>query len=274
MVSFLFWNLARNPKTFVCIGRLAVTYDIDVFFLAECPPDAGSIVVELNPRGRGLYQVVDGGTSKVRGISRLPASEFFFHFNNLHGDLTIWNLAIDESGGDQIQLAVVHLPSKVGGNKPEDQQAAATEVAREIVEYEDLEGCQNTVVLGDLNMNPFEPGMVLVSGFHGAMTKGIAGSPDRIWRKEGYRRLYNPMWGLFGDRTPGPPGTHYWNSSVTSNQHWHMFDQVLLRPSLMDRLTSIQILDHDGEHRLVNEQGQPTKKYLSDHLPILFTLDV
>ena len=82
------------------------------------------------------------------------------------------------------------------------------------------------------------------------------------------------MWGLFGDQTPGPPGTHFWESSVASNQHWHMYDQILLRPSLMDRLRNIQILDRDGYQSLVDEQGIATKEHLSDHLPILFQIEV
>ena len=163
---------------------------------------------------------------------------------------------------------------KAGGAKTEDQQAVATEISRELAEYEDKEGCQDTILVGDLNMNPFDPGMVIVSGFHATMTKQIATLPDRKWREQKFRRFYNPMWGLFGDRTPGPAGTHYWTSSITSNQHWHMFDQVLLRPSIMDRLKSIQILDHDGRERLVDENNLATKDYLSDHLPIHFEIDI
>ena len=81
------------------------------------------------------------------------------------------------------------------------------------------------------------------------------------------------MWGFFGDRTPGPAGTHYWDSSVTSNQHWHMFDQVVAISSLVDRLVDVQILDTDGESKLVDEDGIPRKEHLSDHLPILFRIN-
>lgn len=105
------------------------------------------------------------------------------------------------------------------------------------------------------------------------MTKQIAGKSDRKWREEKYRRFYNPMWGLFGDLTPGPAGTHYWDSSVPSNHHWHMFDQLLLRPSLMDRLRNIQILDRDGYASLLAANGTAVKDHLSDHLPILFQVD-
>jgi endonuclease/exonuclease/phosphatase family metal-dependent hydrolase len=204
----------------------------------------------------------------------LPTDDFFPHFNNQPGDLTIWKLVRAAPQRTETQVAVVHLTSKAGGAKNEDQQAVAAEFSREIAEYEDDQKCQDTILVGDLNMNPFEPGMVIVSGFHAAMTKQIAIRPARKWRRQKYRRFYNPMWGLFGDRTPGPAGTHYWKSSVPSNQHWHMFDQVLLRPSMIDRLRSIQILDHDGQERLLDGKDRATKDYLSDHLPILFDIDI
>ncbi len=273
MISFLFWNIHDNKKAFPFIGRLAVTYRIDVFFLAECPKEMDEIPAILNQKGRGAYRIADRGITKVRGITRLPESDFFPHFTNRKGDMTIWSLAADDPGKVQMQVAVVHLLSKAGGATQADQQAAATEISREIAAYEDDEGCQDTLLVGDLNMNPWEPGMVLVSCFHASMTKRIADLPEREWRKEKYRRFYNPMWGLFGDRTPGPPGTHFWKSSVTSNHHWHMVDQVLLRPSLMHRLRNLQILDRDGDESLVGPTGAATKDYLSDHLPILFQMD-
>jgi hypothetical protein len=276
MISFLFWNLGRNVSAFPSVVRLAnaPSFPIDVLFLAECPPDVHSVTTGLTQAGRGDYRDAGGDIFKVRVISRLPSGDFFPHFNNQHGDMTVWNLATNMLGGSQVQIAVVHLLSKAGGPKPEDQQAVATAISREIVEYEDREGCQNTVLVGDLNMNPFEPGMVMVSGFHGTMSRQIARRPDRRWRHEKYRRFYNPMWGLFGDRTPGPSGTHYWESSTTSNQHWHMFDQVLLRPSMMDLLRELQIVEYDGYLSLLDGDGVATKEHLSDHLPIRFALDI
>jgi hypothetical protein len=53
-----------------------------------------------------------------------------------------------------------------------------------------------------------------------------------------------------------------------------MFDQVLLRPSLMDSLAELRILDSDGQGPLVTERGRPRSSTASDHLPILFRLDL
>jgi endonuclease/exonuclease/phosphatase family metal-dependent hydrolase len=273
MVSFLFWNVAKNKEAGPFIRRLARRFEIDIFFLAECPKQIDSITLELNRAGVGDYLVADRGVTKVRSVSRLSPSHFFLDFNNVKGDLSIWNLAVADPRKGHIQVAVTHLVAKAGGTGPSDQQAAATEIARDIIEYEDREKSQDTILVGDLNMNPFEPGMVIVSGLHAAMTRRIAELPNREWREKHYRRFYNPMWGLFGDRTPGPAATYFWDKSVPSNHHWHMLDQVLLRPSLIKRLRDVRILDSDGDLPLVDNEGKPTREYLSDHLPVLFQID-
>jgi hypothetical protein len=53
-----------------------------------------------------------------------------------------------------------------------------------------------------------------------------------------------------------------------------MFDQVLLRPGLIDSLVTLEILDSDGSHSLLARDNAPDKDHLSDHLPIIFELDI
>jgi endonuclease/exonuclease/phosphatase family metal-dependent hydrolase len=171
-------------------------------------------------------------------------------------------------------LAVTHLPSKAGGHTDEGQASYANTVAAELAGYEDRRGHRNTVFVGDFNMNPYDLGMTLVDCMHGLMTSELAQGKDRDYRNRAYRRFYNPMWGLFGDRTPGPAGTHFWKSSIPHNTHWGMLDQVLLRPALIPTLAKLEILDGDGNHPLVADDGYPDKSYLSDHLPLLFELDI
>jgi len=116
--------------------------------------------------------------------------------------------------------------------------------------------------------------MTSVTGMHGLMTRKLAEMPDRTHLGLPRRRFYNPMWGLFGDRTPGPAGTHYWRSSVLHNPHWGMMDQVLVRAAMIDRLNELAILESDGTHTLLASDAAPDRKHLSDHLPVMFRLDV
>jgi hypothetical protein len=88
------------------------------------------------------------------------------------------------------------------------------------------------------------------------------------------------MWSRFGDMTEGPPGTFYHPQSSRTNIYWHLLDQVLIRTELIDAFIghSLRVLDRalsvSGEVDLLRERRKHWKLTVSDHLPILFTLDL
>ena len=145
-------------------------------------------------------------------------------------------------------------------------------MANDIRRVEDEIGNYHTLLVGDFNMNPFDSGMVAAQHFHAVMTKLQARGERRTVQAEQYRYFYNPMWGNFGDRTDGPAGTYYLSSSKPIQYFWNIYDQVLLRPALMDHLTELEVLTHDGVEPLVTSGGLPQKNGGSDHLPLLFRL--
>ena len=69
------------------------------------------------------------------------------------------------------------------------------------------------MLVGDLNMNPFEDGLVKTTGLHSVMSKSKAKEFSRVVQGRTYPFFYNPMWNLLGDETQGPPGTYYYSSS-------------------------------------------------------------
>jgi len=187
------------------------------------------------------------------------------------GALSIWELKVGRYPG--VLLAVVHLPGKINWER-DDQTLQATTFARDIARTEDEVGHLRTVLVGDLNMHPFDPGCAGANALHGVMATTIARKRDRVVRGAEFRYFYNPMWGCFGDRTPGPPGSYYLSSSKPLNYFWAMYDQVLLRPDLMDTLVELRVLDNDGTTSLLTRDGLPRTSNGSDHLPILFRLDL
>lgn len=140
------------------------------------------------------------------------------------------------------------------------------------MQTEDVVGHQRTVLIGDLNMNPFDKGLVGAQALNAVMTRDLARREERIVANRAYRLFYNPMWGCFGDQTPGPPGTYFYSAS--GGYFWNIFDQVLLRPALMDCLVELRIVDEDGQDSLLTERGRPRAAELSDHLPLLVRLDI
>ena len=84
------------------------------------------------------------------------------------------------------------------------------------------------------------------------------------------------MWGLLGDHRTSPPGTYYYECAEHVCYHWNAFDQVLIRPALIKRfqLDELKILTNDGTAALICENGLPDANAASDHLPIVFALDL
>lgn len=140
-----------------------------------------------------------------------------------------------------------------------------------IDQVEENVGHRRTVLLGDFNMDPFEQGMLGAGSLHAMMSRRTAAKQSRPIGERHYRMFYNPMWGLLGDDRPGPPGTYrYWRSEHVC-QEWHAYDQVLIRPDLLQAFPAgrLRILDSAGETSLLTSQGIPTP---SDHLPVVFHL--
>jgi endonuclease/exonuclease/phosphatase family metal-dependent hydrolase len=243
----LFWNIDKNPAAYPYLARLVQSRGVDILFVAESPPDVAPLLADLNMLGIGRYRDATRPPFKVRILTRLPANRFKHRHTNMAGDVGFCTVE-SASGSEEAILIPVHLPAKWGGKADAVQVSVALEVARDVSAFEDRRDHRNTVMVGDFNMNPFDPGMTLVTGLHGLMTKTLARLPDREHRGEEYRRFYNPMWSHFGDETAGPAGTYFWDSSSIENTHWAMLDQVLIRSPLIGRVQGPDILTDDGSH--------------------------
>jgi len=167
----------------------------------------------------------------------------------------------------------VHLPSKMHQDS-DDQAGLLSWLADDIARVEQELQHTRTVVVGDFNMNPFEVGLISSVGLHAAMTRDIARAGQRTVQGRACPFFYNPMWGFFGDTSAGPPGTYrYDRSGRPVNYCWNIFDQVLVRPALLDSFKSdrVAVLSSAGDVSLLSRSGRPTP---SDHLPIVFQIDL
>jgi hypothetical protein len=131
----------------------------------------------------------------------------------------------------EVLLAAVHLPSKLYWSN-ESQSFECAELARRIAQEEDRAGHQRTVLVGDMNMNPFQPGLVSTVGMNAVACRRIAERTTRTVQGRDYRLFYNPMWGHFGDSKGDTAGSYFYDSSEHTNYFWNVFDQVALRPEL------------------------------------------
>jgi|HubBroStandDraft_6_1064221.scaffolds.fasta_scaffold499976_1 hypothetical protein len=167
---------------------------------------------------------------------------------------------------EEILLALVHFPSKLYWSE-DSQMLECTVLAATIVDQERRAGHSRTVMIGDLNVNPFEKGVVGASGLHATMARTVAERASRVVQGNPYPFFYNPMWGHLWDWLERPSGSFYYERAEQVMFFWNIFDQVLVRPALLDRFRSndVRILNRVGKTSLAMPDGRPDGRTASDH---------
>jgi hypothetical protein len=269
-LNVLFWNVQRKDLT-AQIVNLAKSRTIDIFVLAENPVSSVRLILALNTDRADYFPNHPlSNCDKITIITRF--SYEFIQPRQESNRLTIREVELP--GEKPFLLTAVHLVDK-GSFSPESQTQAASEMASDIARAEVDYRNNRNIVLGDFNMNPFETGMVMANGFHGVMSGEIARQGTRTVQEREYPYFYNPTWGLFGDLNETAPGTYYYRKAEHVCYEWNLFDQVLIRPTLIDNFVkgSLEIVQTDGVTSLLTKNNRPNQKDYSDHLPLFFTLN-
>lgn len=286
MLTFMFWNINGKPLQ-RAIGNLVRQHKVDLLILAESSLADETILYELN---RGSFAesgahfqtaVSDELCERIKIYPRFRTD--YLKKESAGSYYSAMSLRMPRR--NHLLLFSMHYASK--RHRSERSQAQGMPgFGSTIRDVERRLGHSRTVLIGDLNMNPFEDGMVSAEGLNAVMTREIASRQTRIIDRLSYPYFYNPMWSKFGDSNhdlcpPGhpehePAGTCYYRSSESRWFFWNMFDQVLIRPSLIPnfRYDSLRILVTDGTTEFVTKSGIPDRRMVSDHLPIKFSLDI
>ncbi|HLG17224.1 MAG TPA: hypothetical protein VJH03_22425 [Blastocatellia bacterium] len=270
MTTFLFWNLNKK-RLEELVASLAEVHEVDVLILTECEVPAHSMLEVLNRRAGAKFHLTDSQCAEI--VIYTKFSPEFLRKKCDSGRLTIRRLRLP--GSEEILLAAVHHPSKLYW-KDGSQSFECVELSHTIRMMEEAVRHRRTVLVGDFNMNPFEEGMIAANGLNAVMARMIAARESRTVQESEYPFFYNPMWGHFGDAVDGPSGTFYRGSSEHIAYFWHMFDQVLIRPELLGifRNEDLKILSGIEKRSFLTSRGLPDASVASDHLPILFRLDL
>lgn len=268
MTTFLFWNIKGNSlEDSIC--RLVRSYHIDVVILAESFIPRSQLLEALNRQPGATFHLSDSHCKRIAIYTNFPGD--FIKPRYEDGRMTIRHLSLP--GRADIILTAVHMVSKLHW-KETSQAFECVEFAKEILRVERDIGHARTVLVGDLNMNPYEPGIVGANGFHATMDRKIALKRKRTVQEREYPFFYNPMWNHLGDAKATPPGTYYYDGGEHVTYFWNLFDQVLVRPELLPLFDNqeLKILTSDGHISFLSDRGLPDSSSASDHLPILFTL--
>lgn len=261
----LFWNLNKKDLCDL-LQNVVVAADADIVILVENKLTSADTLAELQHRISPAFYSPISNTQRFQLFSRDKRhglSEVY-----VGNRITIRRM---NHSGDDLLLGIVHFVDKRSFDS-DHQTSQSTLLAAEIHHQEDLIANQRTFLIGDFNMNPFDPGMNQAEGLNAMMTMKCVTKETRRHQNKDFRYFYNPMWSLFGDGTPGPAGTYYHPNSSQGTYGWNMPDQVLVRPSAARWFDKVEILTSAGSTSLKTELDRPNKRLASDHFPILLTL--
>lgn len=265
-MNYLFWNTYKKQKINHIIVEIILKNKCDIIGLAEYEDDIKELINELAKKGIYMYEVPRIG-------SRLTILTKFIPGKVTHLQETSYytlKLVPHEKMGNHI-IAFVHLSSKRGKPNPLDHTVQISNLRMAIEEEEETCKNTNTIIMGDFNIDPFEQGMISAIGCHSLSARDVVKKKSRKIEGIEYKMFYNPMWNLYGDYNY-PPGTYYYRQSIQENYFWHMFDQVIIRPELIEKFdfSKLEILTEINTTKLISRNKIPR---ISDHLPIIFTIN-
>lgn len=260
-MKILFWNTHQNPNINQVICNIVWEKEIDIVSLAEYSANLGDLISLLSANDVFMQKYITVGCEKVTMLGRIL---------NVTPGTQSSRYSIQIINGKHI-LCSMHLPSQLFGDE-EDRKIVMQSIIHDVLQHEAILKTNYSILLGDFNEDPYDVGCVSANHFHGLPCRDDAIREKRVVQGNTFFMFYNPMWNLYGDFT-SPPGTYYHTTSIAVTPFWHMFDQVMIRPSLIEKFipNSFEIVTHAGVIPLLDQSSHPDKKY-SDHLPIIFEI--
>jgi hypothetical protein len=246
-----------------------IAADLMVFSEAQSIRPSSLLPLLTSETGATFVAHRDQTESRIRLFSRLSHQNIW----PLVDMGTITARRVAAPGCLPIIMVAAHSQSRMYWSEPTDRLALAARVRRVLERAEAIEGHSRSFIVGDFNSDPYEDSMMTSEGLHAVMCRKVAAGISRRVDKRERPFLFNPIWSLLGDRR-GPPGSYYYAKSTASCRFWHSFDQLLLRPPLIDALdeTSLSFLTNAGSISLLDKNGRPDAELASDHLPLAFRL--
>jgi exonuclease III len=277
VLNILFWNFnCAEPDPAKFLAQVARQNPIDILVLAESTADSDTVLTRLRADDSRFDRPTETHP-RVQFFTRFPGKQLEPFRSDERLDVRRLRLP----GHKEVLIAAIHAFDRRNFGDVDSRYSKCHSLRQTVCEAERDAGHCRTILMGDFNMNPFEKGMIdPLIGFGAVLNRDlvIRLSADN----DSPPRFYNPMWARSGRPLPEPPGTFYWNKVAEPlNIFWHCLDQVLIRPQLLDNFEdeSLQIL---RSIPLPSEETidliRPTRRHwvvqISDHLPILFRLDV
>jgi exonuclease III len=263
-MRIVFWNINRKSDVEI-IHQLVEKSTPDLLFLAECPDEMVSKIDSSFPEIKPPV-TPPKSDPKVRGFN----ISNIYQIDCVNNDFDRYWFYVVEKDDKIFLLGTVHLIDQRNHDK-HAQCRVARDAMEQIQRHETAmrSKTQNTILIGDFNMNPFDPGMVVADGFNSVCSLEIAKKRSRKVSNKDYTYFYNPSWKIYAGIGNHIHGTYYYRRCDGGHTfHWNNLDQVLLRPSILEKY------DHCFEvlHNTLDFDLRKSNNSVSDHYPILLEI--
>lgn len=272
-MNILFWNVQEKCLD-ECLIELIIENQCDLIVLAEYPENMDDVCARLNLKVKEKYiEVPKFGGCDFNGCDKIKAMIRGQYKVETINEQTRYKIILIQTTYYKLIVAMVHNISK---RQPveREQEENLRQLHYEILQNEEKHNTRNVLVIGDFNVNPFEEACVAANTIHGIPYKSEIKNEGRKIQGRIYREFYNPMWKFLG-RREAPFGTYFYNNSAIVNYYWHIFDQCLIRPELIEAFdeNSLKIITGTSTRNLLKSNGKPDSRLYSDHLPIFVQIE-
>ncbi|MCL1872902.1 MAG: endonuclease/exonuclease/phosphatase family protein [Clostridiales bacterium] len=273
-MNILFWNVNKKKAIDACLEELILAKDCDIVVLAEYENDVNELNDLVNISSRRQYNPLPSFLDRkgILGCKKIHGLIDAKYYVEVLQEEERYKIVLITTSIYKLIIAMIHNISLIRAGEDEQSQIIK-DFVQDICEQEEMQSSRNTIIIGDLNVNPFEKPCVAANVLHAIPYKEMLCRPARIVQNSEYLKFYNPMWKFLYSRK-APYGTYFYdNSGHIVNYYWNTFDQVIVRPQLINAFddNSLSIITQVNEHNLLFN-GKPNKNKYSDHLPIYFNI--
>lgn len=273
MMNILFWNIKKKDTFTSTITDIVKEECVDIVAFAELPNGKELFFEqELIKADSSFKYLPPIKPTKVEVFYRYGVVNIIPAYDGKRINVNRIHSPIDNN---DYYICFCHLKDAYTTDRNQ-LPGYARRVMDELLEFEKGVKSKRTIICGDFNMDPYDQAMLECDSFNAMQTALLAMKRQRNVEGSSYEMFYNPMWGLLGDlHGRDVPGTFYYSPSEPIQTFWHLIDQVIIRPDVIPVFVKqrLKIVTKGKTYNLLNRNNNISDKY-SDHLPILFTLNI
>ncbi|WP_123922184.1 exonuclease/endonuclease/phosphatase family protein [Flavobacterium plurextorum] len=263
-MKLIYWN-TKNNNSLDCIIDILEDYDPDFLFLSEIDEvllEKGN--TDLNRIDFEYYD--NPGCDRVKIVKKKSLKCNLNYQTKYY--TTIYLPILD------LHIVSVHLPSQMFQHQ-NALKCFIRDVRNEIDSKIGNSNLKNIIIIGDFNVNPFEPALIEFDGFGATNSTNFRRKISHLSTNSEKILYYNPTWKLYEKNHF--PGSKYFarpsGSSFDILEH-HLLDQVLISRNLLFNIESekIDFIVHSKKNIFFD--NLKNKILISDHLPLSFEFEL